>query len=106
MIFLFTVNIYITYDIYDNYEKGGAVEALKRPLGMTRMKEEKRGVPVEEVSVSVVPVEAVDLSHFKKKQQRRCWSPELHKLFLDALLHLGGPNGAYLFINYQYIYIS
>ncbi|XP_047333370.1 transcription factor HHO3-like [Impatiens glandulifera] len=28
---------------------------------------------------------------YTKKKQRRCWSPELHRLFIDALNQLGGP---------------
>lgn len=67
---------------------------MRRGVQLGRMKEEKKaGVgDIEEASVTV---EAVDPTQFKKKQ-RRCWSPELHKLFLDALQHLGGPCGAYL----------
>ncbi|XP_057770965.1 transcription factor NIGTH1-like [Salvia miltiorrhiza] len=64
--------------------RGGAVVALKRGLG-------KEGKRVEEVSVAV-PVEAIDLSDLpNQKKQRRCWSPHLHNLFIDALLRLGGP---------------
>ncbi|KAL6553134.1 hypothetical protein OROGR_006976 [Orobanche gracilis] len=29
-----------------------------------------------------------------QRKQRRCWSPELHRLFVDALDHLGGPEVA------------
>lgn len=31
-----------------------------------------------------------------QRKQRRCWSPELHKRFLQALQQLGGPDCAYL----------
>lgn len=27
------------------------------------------------------------------RKQRRCWSPELHRRFVDALQQLGGPQG-------------
>lgn len=27
------------------------------------------------------------------RKQRRCWSPELHRRFINALEHLGGPQG-------------
>lgn len=27
------------------------------------------------------------------RKQRRCWSPELHRQFINALQHLGGPQG-------------
>lgn len=28
------------------------------------------------------------------RKQRRCWSPELHRRFVDALTQLGGPQGS------------
>lgn len=28
-----------------------------------------------------------------RRKQRRCWSPELHRLFLQSLQQLGGPHG-------------
>ena len=27
------------------------------------------------------------------RKQRRCWSPELHRQFINTLQHLGGPQG-------------
>ena len=29
------------------------------------------------------------------RKQRRCWSSQLHRRFLNALQHLGGPHGAF-----------
>ena len=31
------------------------------------------------------------------RKQRRCWSPELHRRFLNALQQLGGCQGQYIF---------
>lgn len=31
-----------------------------------------------------------------QRKQRRCWSQELHRRFLNALKQLGGPHGAFL----------
>ena len=31
--------------------------------------------------------------HQNPRKQRRCWSPELHRRFVDALQQLGGPQG-------------
>lgn len=31
-----------------------------------------------------------------QRKQRRCWSQELHRRFLNALKQLGGPHGALL----------
>lgn len=33
-----------------------------------------------------------------ERKQRRCWSSQLHRRFLNALQHLGGPHGAFLII--------
>lgn len=38
------------------------------------------------------------------RKQRRCWSPELHRQFISALQHLGGPQGLKLIeLNCSYI---
>lgn len=31
-----------------------------------------------------------------QRKQRRCWSPELHRRFLNALQQLGGSHGIYI----------
>jgi len=33
------------------------------------------------------------LAQQNPRKQRRCWSPELHRRFVDALQQLGGPQG-------------
>ncbi|KAI3452056.1 hypothetical protein Pfo_008721 [Paulownia fortunei] len=92
--------------------RGGAFVPFKKPSGVT-IKEEKRAVPVHGLSLSipVAEVESIDLSvkeacgiirpqpqqpHQQQQQrkQRRCWSPELHKRFVDALQLLGGAQTA------------
>lgn len=37
------------------------------------------------------------------RKQRRCWSSQLHRRFLNALQHLGGPHGAFPYIFYELI---
>ncbi|KAK6116293.1 hypothetical protein DH2020_049969 [Rehmannia glutinosa] len=94
--------------------RGGAFVPFKKPSGVT-IKEGKRAVSVDGLSLSPVPVaevESIDLNvknesrvfvrpqpqqpHQQQQQrkQRRCWSPELHKLFVDALQILGGAQTA------------
>lgn len=95
--------------------RGGAFVPFNKPSGVTIIKEEKRVVPVQGLSLSipVAEVESIDLSakeaasgfirpqlqqpHQQQQQrkQRRCWSPELHKRFVDALLQLGGAQSMY-----------
>ncbi|KAL0461485.1 UNVERIFIED_CONTAM: Transcription factor HHO3 [Sesamum latifolium] len=73
------------------------------------MKEEEKGTaPVQGVSLSAAEVEAIDWrvkedggsgnpqpqQQEQQRKQRRCWSPELHQRFVDALHHLGGPQTA------------
>ena len=41
--------------------------------------------------------------HQSSRKQRRCWSPELHRRFVDALQQLGGPRGSELIENLSYI---
>ncbi|KAK4409744.1 Transcription factor HHO5 [Sesamum angolense] len=87
--------------------RGGAFVPFKKPSGAT-MKEEKGAAPVHGVSLSVAEVEAIDWGvkgygrsgrsrpqqQEQQRKQRRCWSPELHQRFVDALHHLGGPRTA------------
>ena len=53
--------------------------------GNTNKKEEKEGQP--------------------QRKQRRCWSPELHRRFLQALQQLGGSHGE-LFVKFCFIVIG
>ncbi|KAK4416234.1 Myb family transcription factor EFM [Sesamum alatum] len=91
---------------------GGAFVPFKKPPCLS-VKEQKRddqtvngglslSIPVSEL------VESPDLSakepcgflrpqlpeQQQQRKQRRCWSPELHKRFVDALQHLGGAQTA------------
>ncbi|CAN0864252.1 Transcription factor HHO5 [Linum grandiflorum] len=43
-------------------------------------------------SISVKPRLGLGHQQYNKKQ-RRCWAPELHRLFVDVLAELGGPHG-------------
>ncbi|CAA2981286.1 transcription factor HHO5-like [Olea europaea subsp. europaea] len=70
------------------------------------VKEEKVFIPVRDLSPSipVAKVGSLDLSskrHFghgrsqpQQRKQRRCWSPGLHKSFVNALRQLGGEHAA------------
>ncbi|CAI9752829.1 unnamed protein product [Fraxinus pennsylvanica] len=70
------------------------------------VKKEREFIPVEGLSPSipVAKVGSFDLSsksHFghgrsllQQRKQRRCWSPELHKSFVNALHQLGGEHAA------------
>lgn len=91
---------------------GGAFVPFKKPPGLS-IKEQKRGGAVDgglSLSMPVGEVEPLDLSvkepsaaflrppQLQQRKQRRCWSPELHKRFVDALQHLGGAQSIYPFI--------
>lgn len=39
-----------------------------------------------------------------QRKNRRCWSQELHRRFLNALKQLGGPHGAFLGFKLKHIY--
>ncbi|KAI3462774.1 hypothetical protein Pfo_019437 [Paulownia fortunei] len=84
----------------------GAFVPFKKPSGVT-IEEEKGTAPIHGLSLS----NPVDLTvkgdcgfgrpklqqpHQQEQQrkQRRCWSPELHKRFIDALHQLGGAQTA------------
>ncbi|KAL2252299.1 myb family transcription factor EFM [Sesamum indicum] len=85
----------------------GAFVPFKKPSGTT-IKDEKGTAPVHGVSLSLAEVEATDWGlkgdggsgrtqpqqQEQQRKQRRCWSPELHQRFVDALHHLGGPQTA------------
>ncbi|KAG8384430.1 hypothetical protein BUALT_Bualt04G0117100 [Buddleja alternifolia] len=92
--------------------RGGAFVPFKKPSGVT-IKDEKRVSPVPALSLSipVSDMESIDLSvkedrvvarpqlhqpqpQQQQRKQRRCWSPELHKIFVDALQQLGGAQTA------------
>ncbi|CAN6998190.1 unnamed protein product [Brassica rapa subsp. trilocularis] len=45
------------------------------------------------VASSSVPHPPPYLQQQALRKQRRCWTPELHRLFVDALQQLGGPGG-------------
>ncbi|CAI9758785.1 unnamed protein product [Fraxinus pennsylvanica] len=82
-------------------EEDGILCNLKKPV-----KEEKGFIPVEALSLSipVAKVGSFDLSskvnfgharsQLQQRKQRRCWSPDLHKSFVNALHQLGGAQAA------------
>ncbi|KAL2531886.1 Homeodomain-like superfamily protein [Abeliophyllum distichum] len=86
--------------------RGGAFVPFKKPTG-EEMKETNGLVPVQGLSLSspVCEMGSNDLSLKGKcgngrvqqqqpRKQRRCWSPELHKRFVNALHQLGGAQAA------------
>ncbi|XP_041991778.1 transcription factor NIGT1-like isoform X2 [Salvia splendens] len=58
-----------------NRKEGGAFSAFKRAKSEADLSDD--GTPRQD-----------------QKKQRRCWSPELHKIFVDALQQLGGAQTA------------
>ncbi|OIT33326.1 PREDICTED: myb family transcription factor EFM-like isoform X2 [Nicotiana attenuata] len=90
------------------------------------VKDEKKGLPVNDLSLCMTVGERekdpnpVDVSvkrvngggrsngcssnflqeKSQQRKQRRCWSPELHRRFVDALHQLGGPQGYSTFYFY------
>ncbi|CAA2978092.1 transcription factor HHO5-like [Olea europaea subsp. europaea] len=82
-------------------EEDGILSNLKKPV-----KEEREFIPVETLSLSIpeAKVESFDLSskvnfgharsQLQQRKQRRCWSPDLHKSFVNALHQLGGAQAA------------
>ncbi|KAL3813591.1 hypothetical protein ACJIZ3_014859 [Penstemon smallii] len=85
--------------------RGGAFLPFKKPSFLTT-EEEKKVQPIDGLSLSnpVAKVESIALSvkpqlqqlHQEQQQRknRRCWSPDLHKRFIDALYQLGGAQSA------------
>ncbi|XP_022853651.1 transcription factor HHO5-like isoform X2 [Olea europaea var. sylvestris] len=84
--------------------RGGAFVPFKKSSG-GETKEDNGLVSVQDLTLSspVIEMESCDLSmkgkcgngrvqqqHEAPRKQRRCWSPELHKKFVDALHQLGG----------------
>ncbi|KAL6551699.1 hypothetical protein OROGR_007853 [Orobanche gracilis] len=95
-----------------NFFKGeGAFLPFKKTLGVSVTIEDNQravSVPVEDLSFDE-PVDDVRAKESRglvkartqqphqqqlQRKQRRCWSPELHRLFVDALDNLGGPEVA------------
>lgn len=97
--------------------EGGAFQPYKRIAAAFKVEEpapaEKAALPIKGLSVSPPPLVAcergrgggaIDLrlksggrnGQPQSKKQRRCWSPELHQRFVDALDKLGGANGLIL----------
>ncbi|KAL6526181.1 hypothetical protein OROMI_029821 [Orobanche minor] len=89
----------------------GAFLPFKKTLGVSvTIKDNQRAVPVPVEDLSFdEPVDDVRVKesrgfvrarmqqphqHQPQRKQRRCWSPELHRLFVDALDNLGGPEVA------------
>ncbi|PIN26568.1 hypothetical protein CDL12_00678 [Handroanthus impetiginosus] len=88
--------------------RGGAFLPFKKPSGLT-INQDKSAAPIHGLSLSI-PVPEADpidqnvkegsffirpqMQQPQQRKQRRCWSPELHKRFVDALLQLGGPHTA------------
>ncbi|XP_022853650.1 transcription factor HHO5-like isoform X1 [Olea europaea var. sylvestris] len=88
--------------------RGGAFVPFKKSSG-GETKEDNGLVSVQDLTLSspVIEMESCDLSmkgkcgngrvqqqHEAPRKQRRCWSPELHKKFVDALHQLGGAQAA------------
>ncbi|KAK1356306.1 hypothetical protein POM88_049562 [Heracleum sosnowskyi] len=78
-------------------------------------KEEKKNLAISDLSlcVPVVEIGSIDKnskgnirgtsssdSAVTERKQRRCWSPDLHRRFVNALQQLGGPHGKILVILY------
>lgn len=89
--------------------RGGAFVPFKKSSG-GETKEDNGLVSVQDLTLAspVIEMESYDLSMKGKcgngrvqqqqqqeapRKQRRCWSPELHKKFVDALHQLGGAQG-------------
>jgi hypothetical protein len=49
--------------------------------------------PMSPVSVSTGGIMGLQMPHQQHRKARRCWSPELHRLFVSALNQLGGAQG-------------
>jgi hypothetical protein len=77
-------------------------QAAKRPLSLVSTGDEHQQ-NIAARSATVMPPSDPTLNlHAQPQQQqqqqqlrkaRRCWSPELHRQFVDALQQLGGPQG-------------
>lgn len=81
--------------------RGGAFVPFKKPIAV---EEDRKRVDDDGLSLSIptnVPAEEgvkergdstqLNTQQQQQKKHRRCWSPELHKQFVDALQQLGGP---------------
>ena len=65
---------------------------------MSSRDDEEPKMKLEEGNVKNAPIvlslnSGKNCRHSSKRKQRRCWSPELHRKFIKALQHLGGPRG-------------
>lgn len=94
---------------------GGAFVPFKRQSGQivkekldNLVKEKNKTLPVKNLSVCVPMVEMGSIdknlkgnirgttssdSTLPERKRRRCWSPDLHRRFVNALQQLGGPHG-------------
>ncbi|KAK4477483.1 hypothetical protein RD792_016707 [Penstemon davidsonii] len=90
--------------------RGGAFLPFKKPIkkpSCLTTEEVKRVQPIDGLSLSnpVAKVESIALSvkpqlqqlhqEQQQKKNRRCWSPDLHKRFINALHQLGGAQSRY-----------
>lgn len=97
---------------------GGAFVPFKKPSGVLIQDEKRAVLPAHGLSFSVpvYSMEPIDDSGPKEarrdlvgpqqeqqRKQRRCWSPELHRIFVDALLQLGGPNSMCTYIHIYHL---
>lgn len=92
---------------------GGAFQPFHRDEGVG--KPTNKASSGKSVSPSPAPVPATIFSaggNAKKseekdgqRKQRRCWSPELHKRFLQALQQLGGPDCECFRLIYLYSFL-
>lgn len=62
----------------------------QEPMGIARKKEKKQSMVVPSSSRNCCDKERQMMIN---KKTRRCWSPDLHKSFLQALQQLGGAQG-------------
>lgn len=94
---------------------GGAFVPFKRQSGPmlkekldNLVKEKNKNLPIHNLSLCVPMGEigSIDKGNIRgtsssdsavpERKRRRCWSPDLHRRFVNALQQLGGPHGKIL----------